>query len=366
MNSVRKAIGLLIIVFLGMPTLFGIIWAVGVTKGAVSPEFLSDLPQQIIDEVPRLIEELFEEAQDEDVVADENTRAWIQAAAQVEMDPKDVIAEIGLLHWLQNELTATLQEFGEVLRGQERPRRITLDLRPLRAALSHEALELYFEEILQHLPPCNDEMLEHWQEAGEWDGDLFDLPACQPDLALWNRVFHAARLRAIEDIPDDVEVFEDVPLLPFGFSRTVVLFSYTLFLLPALFLFLGAVIAASSPSSLMRWLGVAILITGLLTLASAAFVKFVTLEAFDLASFKASWDWTTDLEELFVNKTGWIFRSVFSTLFSPVMSLSGVISVFGLLLFALSFIVRGETRVVTRTVSSSSEEKAKSDEKSQS
>ena len=41
---IRKIIGLLIIILLGIPTLFGIIWAVGLTRAAVSSEILSDLP----------------------------------------------------------------------------------------------------------------------------------------------------------------------------------------------------------------------------------------------------------------------------------------------------------------------------------
>ena len=52
MDAVRKIIGLVLIVFFGLPILFGMIWAVGLIKATVSPEFLTDLPRQVIAEVP--------------------------------------------------------------------------------------------------------------------------------------------------------------------------------------------------------------------------------------------------------------------------------------------------------------------------
>jgi len=48
--------------FIGLPILFAVIWAVGITRAAVSPELVSDLPKEIIEEVPSIVEEVFEEA----------------------------------------------------------------------------------------------------------------------------------------------------------------------------------------------------------------------------------------------------------------------------------------------------------------
>ena len=48
MNPARKIIGLLIIVFIAIPSVLAIIWSVGLTKAVVSPEFLSDLPLSLI------------------------------------------------------------------------------------------------------------------------------------------------------------------------------------------------------------------------------------------------------------------------------------------------------------------------------
>jgi len=52
MNGIRKVIGLLIIIFIGVPVLISIIWAVGITRAVVSPEFLSEMPREIITKIP--------------------------------------------------------------------------------------------------------------------------------------------------------------------------------------------------------------------------------------------------------------------------------------------------------------------------
>ncbi len=90
MTALRKILALLIIILLGLPILFGIIWVTGVTKATISPEFISDLPQEIIAEIPDIAEEIFQEAQDKNVISDENTRAWFQAAAKAGITPQAI------------------------------------------------------------------------------------------------------------------------------------------------------------------------------------------------------------------------------------------------------------------------------------
>ena len=143
MTAVRKIIALLIIIFFGLPLLFGIIWTVGLTKATVSPEFISELPQEIIQEVPEIAEEIFQEAQDERMIRDENTRAWFKAAADAGVTPRQFMAEIGLLDWLENEVSESLEQIGEVMRGERRPRTITIDLRPLKDILLREEIDQY-------------------------------------------------------------------------------------------------------------------------------------------------------------------------------------------------------------------------------
>ena len=54
MNQTRTVLGLLIMIFFAIPILFGIIWAVGLTQAVVSRKMLSELPREVIGEIPDL------------------------------------------------------------------------------------------------------------------------------------------------------------------------------------------------------------------------------------------------------------------------------------------------------------------------
>ncbi len=55
----RQIIGVLILVLIGIPILFGVTWAVGLVRASVSSEVLSDLPREIIADIPRTADEIF-------------------------------------------------------------------------------------------------------------------------------------------------------------------------------------------------------------------------------------------------------------------------------------------------------------------
>ena len=239
MRPIRKILGFLIIVFIGLPLLFAIIWAVGITKAAVSPEFVTELPQEIITEFPDTMDEIFEEAQREDVIEDENTSAWFKAAARVGTTPQELMRETGLLDWMENELSGTLEEIGDVLRGESRVRPRTLDLRPLKQALTSDAIDRYIMEILEQFPPCDEDGVRLWQQVITRDGDWWDFPPCKPDLNVVEWALENKKALLIDDIDDEVEIFEDVHFWPFGLSRTVMLVSYALFLLLCCLFFSG-------------------------------------------------------------------------------------------------------------------------------
>jgi ABC-type glycerol-3-phosphate transport system permease component len=343
MVVIRKILGALIILLFALPTLFGLIWAVGLTKAAVSPEFVSDIPQQIIDETPVLLEEIFKDAQDRDFVSDENTRRWFRTAAEVGASPRKLLEETGMQDWMKNELSASLTKVGEILRGDRRARTIAIDLVPLKAALRHEAIDRYLEEILDRLPLCNEDEMDEWMEAYDRDINWFELPACRPDIDLALSVFRAERLRMLEDMGDEIEIFEGVRYPPLGISRSVTLFSYGMFLIPALFLFAGAIIAATSPASFCRWFGVSTIVAALPVLGLAVLVRYLTAWGLKTAAFWESG--ISDLEELVLEKIVWIPDLVVRHLFDEVVALAGTVCVIGLVIFALSFVVRSERRV---------------------
>lgn len=338
MRTGRVIIGLLIILFIGLPLLLGTIWTVGVTRGVVSPEFISELPQEIMSEVPGLMDAIFEEARDEDVVGDRNTRAWFDAAAETGMKPSDVMQEIGLMDWFENEVSRVLENIGDVLRGKKRARPMTLDLRPLRTALEHPAIDEYITAVLNRLPECDESGEDRWRDALRRDLEDITIPACRPDVVITSEILDSVRNHFIEgNMEDEVEIFSDMRVPHFGIAKTVQLFSYGLFFLPVLFLLIGALIAGQSSSSVLKWGGGSLLAGGLVSLGLSYFVKNISALAIRFHPLTYESSWANDLEMLIYQKIEWIPSSILDHIFSPVVQISGIVCVIGLIIFALSF-----------------------------
>ncbi len=348
MNPLRKIIGLLVIVFIGIPTLFGIIWAVGMTRAAVSPEFLSDLPQEIINEVPYVVDDMYKAMQKKDAISDSNAREWIIAAQKSGFSPRDLMKEMGLLDWLKNELSGSLQEIGEMLRGEIPPKSIILDLRPLKRALQHESIEREFIKVLDQLPSCNSNEQDIWNEAAldKYHDHDSPLPACKPDLNTVRETLQNIRVEMNEDIPDEVDIFEGVDYLPRGISisKGVVSLTYLLFLIPIVFILIGSLIAASSKSSFFRWSGISTIIGGLSALLPALFGKNVTNLFFYNLPYDYSSEIPFDVHEVVFENLGGIFNVLLDKLFSPVITVAGTVCVVGIIFFALSYAFTVETR----------------------
>jgi hypothetical protein len=214
---------------------------------------------------------------------------------------------------------------------------------PLKAALRHEAIDRYLEAILEKLPPCSDSEMDQWMDAYDRDVDWFELPACRPDTELALSVFRAERLRMLEEMDDEIEMFEGVRYPSLGISRSVTLFSYGMFLIPALFLFAGAIIAATSPAGFCRWFGVSTIVAALPVLGLSFLIRNLTAWGLKITPF---WESSiSDLEELILEKVVWIPDLVVGHLFGEVISLAGTVCIIGLVIFALSFAVRSERRV---------------------
>jgi predicted PurR-regulated permease PerM len=346
MTAVRKIIALLIIVFIGLPILFGVIWVVGLTKATVSSEFISELPQEIIREIPDIAEEIFEEGQDERVIRDENTRAWFKAAADAGVTPKQLMDDIGLLDWLQYELSDSLDQVGEILRGERRPRPITIDLRPLKDILMRDEIEDYMMRVLSELPPCDEEGERQWIQIGRWGLDDRELPACRPEMEVAREALMEWRMDAVLEMENEVEIFEDIEFVPFGLSRALPILSSFLFVFPALFIFIGSLIAATSPASFFRWCGISTFLGALPALLLAFFVKHISLWGLRIAPFYSSeWDtWSPELQDLVFDKVSWIPMRIVDQLFSPVVTVAALVCVLGVVLFAISLMVRNKPR----------------------
>jgi hypothetical protein len=340
MHTVRKVIGFLIIILFGLPSLIAVIWTVGVTRASVSPDFLSDMPQEIIREVPFLVEEIFEEAQDEDVIRDENTRDWFRAAAQADISPRGLLEETGVLGWMENELSQSLQDIGDVMRGKTRVRPVEFDLRPLKKALFDPEFEKYLLQMMENLPPCDEHGLRQWQTIAAGD-EWFEAPACRPDMNSARTVLLLKRDEFVRVIPDEVEVFSGIRYVPFGAVRLITMLSYFFFFVPLVFILIGAAVAADSFGSFLRWSGLSILIGGLVALGLAFFVKNFAMLGIGLAPMTQPDYWISDLQGLVLEKTRWIPMMVMDRLFDPVMTVAGVVSVCGLVFFVFGLIARG-------------------------
>ena len=355
MHIARRFIGIILIVFFGLPTLFGIIWAVGMIKASVSSEFLTELPRKIIADIPNTADEIFREAQNEQYIGDSDTRTWFQAAAKTGISPRELMEKTGLLQWMEGEVSDSLKEIGRVLRGERRPRPITIDLQPLKEALLHPEMDLFLEKTLENLPPCDERGLKEWGGFLAEGGRHHDLPACRPDMTVAKAALSEARARAANDMDNEFEVFEGVhnfPWLPLGLSRTVTFLSYFLFIIPAAFIFLGALIAASSPAGFCRWSGTSILVGGVPVLLLSLFTKYISLWAIQAAPFSWHDRWASDLGDLVLDKVRWIPERIIDQLFSPVIWVALFVCLVGVVFIALSFTVRDKAGKTQKPVPS--------------
>jgi len=356
MDATRKIIGICLIVLFGLPTLFGITWAVGIIRAATSPEFVSDLPQKIIADLPDAADEFFRAAQDEGAITDPETRAWFRAAAAAGVSPRDVLETSGLMNWARGELTETLKQIGMVLRGERRPAPITLDFRPLKTALLSPEVDRFLVSTLEHLPPCDERGSRAWAEVSAGTVCLDSLPACRPDAPGAKDAILAAKTNAVSRMDDQAEIFEGargVPRLPFGFSRSIMFVSVFLFFIPAVLIFVGALIADSTPRGFLLWSGGSILAGGIPTLGIALAAKHFALWA--IRDGAVSWSWNThrmtDLELVLFDKLRMIPEAVLQQLLSPVIAASVIVCVFGVVLLALSSGARGKAKPAPAPVS---------------
>jgi hypothetical protein len=340
MSSFRKVVGFLIIVFVGLPLLFAITWAVGLTRAATSPKLVSEAPLKIIAAVPGMIDEFVREGQNADLVKDADTRAWLQAIAKSPTPPRELLVKLGILPWMQGELQVALGKLGDVLRGRRPPDRISIDLRPLKKALLDPSVEDYVIGVLKNLPPCDDAGMRRWTDNGWGDQGRVHLPPCQPDLDAARAAVRIEQARIVGRMNDEIEIFQNVRFVPYEFSHVLTYLLYALFIIPAIFILGGALVAASSPADFLRWSGIPTLIGGLSALGPALFVRTSAFYFERWALFRHGRDWSFDFGPLVLEKTRWAIRIVLEPLLNPVIAAAGAVCVVGLILIALSFSAR--------------------------
>jgi hypothetical protein len=341
MNQTRTVIGLLIMIFFAIPILFGVIWAVGLTQAAVSSKMLSELPREVIAEIPDLVDGVLLAAKDRNVDMDPEARAWLTAVAGVATTPKQLLAETGLNDWMEKELSGTLRTVGDILNGKTEAREVWLDLRPLKQALNHPAMELYITRVLENLPVCTPEQAGAWERkiADRSYGD--DFPPCRPDGSVSQTIVATIRDHMTRDIPDQVNFFKSghFPYRRFNIAKTVMSFTYLLFLLPAAFILVGALIAARSKSLFFRWSGAVTMIGGGLAMGLATLVKQIVPWSMNIRPdhYSSHWMQWNNVNHVIGDHLQDVILIFTRHLTAPVVAVAGAVCVVGLLLFAFSF-----------------------------
>jgi hypothetical protein len=157
-------------------------------------------------------------------------------------------------------------------------------------------------------------------------------------------------------MPDETNLFktDDDPFFHHGravnFGRILVSLTFLLFLAPAIFLALSAVIATSSGPGILRWIGVPTLVGGALSFGMSKLCG--GLLHWGAGAFPYSWSYHSSfshVEEVFIEKTGDICMLVAGRLFSAVDTVAGVVCIIGIVLIALSYTIAHEKKSSTGT-----------------
>jgi hypothetical protein len=344
MEPIRKLIGLSILLIAGIPILFQVTWTVGVTRAVSEPEFLPNLPVQLSEELPGTLELFLEAACQSGTVEDEEAQAWFQAAARARTTPSELMEECGLLSWLREGLPNTLRQIFGVLEGKIHPDVITLDLRPLKQAFHHPAVDRYFLEVVENLPPCNAKQQAVWEKIAKGRRCRSGLPPARPDRATLSQVAEQLKYRCL-DMPDEEILFEGDEFQSLGMNliRLASMLSLALFLIPGFFIFAGAFIAEPFNFRFFRWCGIPTMIGGLAVLVTATLPKVVLALSAKLVTWVGSFQseplhLSPGLVEVLMEKISSLVLVVIDPLFSPVMSTSLIVCLCGVVLYGLSFL----------------------------
>ncbi|MHC4946038.1 MAG: hypothetical protein ACYTG7_23755 [Planctomycetota bacterium] len=344
MESLRKSIGLAILALIGIPTLFGVVWTVGIIRAVSQPEFLPELPRRISYELPVMGDLLLEAAQHPQAIEGDNARAWIRAAAEANTTPGELMEETGLLRWLREDVSATMHDLFKVLNGEMHPEVISLDFRPLKRALSHEAIDRYFLEVVENLPPCTPKQERAWKYIGSGRRHRGGLPACRPDDDALRKVARELRCRET-DLPDRLILYERDEFQIGGLDLFLLAFmcSMGLFVIPAFFIALASFVAEPLSFRAFKWSGIPTLITGAAVLITAVLPKLILKGVVMLVTWvgyhkQDETYFPSELVHTLMDRMYSLALTVLDPLLSPVISTSLFVILAGAVLYAIGLV----------------------------
>lgn len=345
MKILRKGVGLLLIL-VSIPVLIATIWSIGAARVVVKPKFFAEVPQQVIKVMPDIVDKAFDAAKQPGAIQDANAKAWVQAAAKLSITPHEVLKNMGMYQWLQNELSTSLDKLGAVLRGDGKSQDIVLDNRPLKKALMSPVFQKYIQDILQHLPNCTQPQMSVWSEKVVAPGHEYNtsqLPACNPGPTATQIILGKIKLVAESQIKDQQILLrgQDIPAAFVGI-RVASVGLWFVFLLPLIFLLIAAGIGGIHRRSKLRWLGIATFVGGIVPLSVSWFIKDIGLRLMMMDPWQ--WNlsqysnfWTSKANQVLVEKVSIVANQTMAPIFSSVFSVASVVTLLGVLFFILSW-----------------------------
>ncbi|HUU01814.1 MAG TPA: hypothetical protein VM425_10255 [Myxococcota bacterium] len=342
-----KFIGVLLLIVLGIPLLIGVIFASGLTRAATSPDFYGDLAGKVVKRMPEMIDKSFAAARQPGAVSDPDARAWIEAMAGAKTSFPKMLELTGIQGWLQDEVAVKVARVGELVAGKAQPGDITLDMRPLKKALVSDEMGAYLNQVLALLPVCNAAGIERWKQRAISHRHEKPLPACNPGAEVIDQrsQWMAAWLG---QIPDQKPMFAGIAT-----SEPVILDAlrwidsamWLLFLLPALFIAIGALLLRSDGRGFLSVCGGTIFTGGIASLLLSWLASGWLIAAIGRNPDR----WLTGADaRLFGSQAGRLFIEELSgtvgvflhDLFSPVMTSALVVCGIGLGMLVLSFLLK--------------------------
>ena len=342
----RKVLGGLFLFFIAAPVLGAMIWAAGITHGVLGEGFLEELPREVIRQLPELVEETFDAAKQPGAIQDPDAAAWVAAAAAADMTPSEVLDESGIYGWLESEVDGTITDVHRSLRGEIDPREVTLDLRPLKTALTSPPMRTWLDDILGQLPACDAAGVERWDLAIRRMGTNKRLPPCNPGGQL-NSVAIQTVIDGFVEFPDNVAPMKgQKPPRGLNVLQMTDRLLWVMFIVPLILLVLGAAIASTKAGGFLRWLGIGTLFGSFGALMGAWTTQGIAIAA--LAVDPSQWQpkntpfWTSEVSHPLARRIADLTSMLVDQLFDPVVMTAWIVAAVGAVLVGLSLLVRDE------------------------
>ena len=271
-----RLISSLLLFFIGIPLLFGMIWATGAGRAVVHPNFLGQVPHKVVKAVPDVLDKMFKALETAKEPRNRDGKLWVKAVRDSQIKPSNLMKQLKMDLWLKQEVGTAFKRFGQAMRGKKLKSDIVLDLRPLKQALRSPQFHQSVVKVMNGLPACDDKGKSDWLKAirevkrARQDQEVdVNLPACNPG-ELATRLVLGDMVMATVKMPDKKVLLRvaDAPVALRALRTTQSLF-WVFFLLPIILILAFSVIAGTGWRGLFQRCGWTSLVSGAIALGVA-------------------------------------------------------------------------------------------------